>query len=135
MTELAHKQPLRRGTIWRPGVAQPVRLAGVLWVLCGLLAAGCGGGAAPLSQADSHRLFGEMQVHEARQDEASRRLSSVETCPSRCEAHTEIEREAEHICELAERLRDADALLRCRAARDHVPASPPADCSCAESTG
>lgn len=128
MTQLAHKEPNRLGGILQP--RRPLWALWALWVLCVLPLPACSSGPQPVSQAEAHRMFGQMQVHEARQEEAGRDLERADSCARRCEAHAELAREADHICTLADQLQDADALLRCRAARTRAAPSPPADCDC-----
>lgn len=101
-------------------------LAGVAFA-CAVLA-GCGGAAGHASEAQVHADFARIQRHEASLADAGRRRAEGD-CAARCGATEDGRRAAGEICDIAQRLQDADALRRCEAAR-HRAAGLPTGCSC-----
>ncbi|MEM9071339.1 MAG: hypothetical protein AAGE52_22725 [Myxococcota bacterium] len=98
-----------------------------LWILLGVFVVSCGG-TSPGPATHAH--FQAIQRHEATLDEA--RTPALEgECAEQCEAVSRGCRAAERICEIAEGTTDADAQLRCRAARERCAQYRAASESCA----
>lgn len=106
----------------------PYHFAPPLLLLASAVSAGC----AADGQDRERRLsegFAAIQVEEATIAQASARAAQPVECGVRCAAHAELCQAAERICELAGELEDADALARCRMARDSCDAAHP-ECGC-----